>query len=258
MKRILCLPGFLQSGKMLSEKASGLRKALEKESFALDFVDPQMVLLNKEDVPFSLGATPSEIESKWAQIVENNTNRCWWNHTDRGYEGFDDAVAWVAEHIRKNGPYDGVLGFSQGAALAAVVASSVGRLVPENGPFAFAVVFLGFAFTEVVGGGDKSTVNSTVTDLDEYKKKVRVLEGYEGWFGGVSTHVVNVYGANDYAVPAIRSRYLGTLFERVSEIEHDGGHFIPNKKPFVEEVLEKVGIGAKGGRFEKNGERSKI
>lgn len=225
---------------MLSEKASGIRKALERESFTLEFVDPVMVLQNKEDVPFSLGSNEAEKGEKWAEIVAKNTNRCWWNSTERGYEGFEASVAWVAEHMRKNGPYEGVLGFSQGAAMAAIIAGSSERLVPGNGPLEFAILFLGFAFTKVIGGGDKSTVNSTVTDLEEYKKKVRVAEGYEEWFGGSSTHVVNVFGANDFAVPAIRSRYLLTLFENVSEVEHEGGHFIPNKKAFVGEVLGRL------------------
>ena len=39
------------------------------------------------------------------------------------YSHIDDSLSAVATHIRENGPYDGLLGFSQGAMLAALVAA---------------------------------------------------------------------------------------------------------------------------------------
>src|SRR5215470_5572619 len=49
----------------------------------------------------------------------------WWHATDEEgvmrYRGWERTRAWIAEYCAQHGPFDGVFGFSQGAALAALL-----------------------------------------------------------------------------------------------------------------------------------------
>jgi thioesterase domain-containing protein len=49
--------------------------------------------------------------------------------SERETAGIDRSVQFVLDHLLHNGPYDGLLGFSQGAAMATRVA----MLLEENG-----------------------------------------------------------------------------------------------------------------------------
>lgn len=53
---------------------------------------------------------------------------------EEGYVGWESAIQSLAQLSREQGPFDGVLGFSQGGSAAAVVAASIEHpeLLPEN------------------------------------------------------------------------------------------------------------------------------
>ena len=95
--RFLCLPGYLQSGKILAEKSSGIRKAFTKKlGYELDYIDPPIVIGSPSDLPFSLG-DGAEAEERWQGLVDKNANRCWWQHDLSGlnlrpYVGFGVAL----------------------------------------------------------------------------------------------------------------------------------------------------------------------
>lgn len=245
MPKFLCLPGYLQSGKLFAEKSSGLRKLLTKKlGYELDYIDPPTLIGTKEELPFVLSADESEANEKWNQIVANNMNRCWWIHTDDGqYKGFAEAVQYVTEHIKQNGPYDGIIGFSQGAAMTAAITNTISELVPGHGPFKISVMFSGFAFTLPVNSDDvMSDLNSSITDLEEYTSKVFLVEDYKKYFttpADLPTSIVSVFGSEDTGVPPIRSQYLNLLFPiEVKTFKHDGGHYLPNKKQFLNPIVE--------------------
>ncbi|CCU99871.1 unnamed protein product [Malassezia sympodialis ATCC 42132] len=60
--------------------------------------------------------------------------RAWWMSREEGYVGWESAIQSLAQLSREQGPFDGVLGFSQGGTAAAVVAASIEHpeLLPEN------------------------------------------------------------------------------------------------------------------------------
>lgn len=246
--KILCLPGYLQNGKVFAEKSSGIRKLLTKKlNLQLDYIDPPNIIETKEQLPFTLGENEEESTAKWNAIVEQDLNRCWWVHKDPGtYEGFSFALQYIADYIKKNGPYDGILGFSQGGAMAAIVTNTVHELVPTHPHFKVAVFFSGFVFTQPVNKDEHSlNINHQTETVDEYKTKVKVVDDFTEKFtyptgSDVNTKVINIYGSSDNTVPGVRSAYLSTFYpsEALTEFNHEGGHFIPNKKPFLNPIVE--------------------
>lgn len=69
-------------------------------------------------------------------------------------DGFADTVQFLVEYIQKNGPFDGVLGFSQGAGLAVLLLLVLSQddwrnryNIPSDVPqFRLAVILSGFRF----------------------------------------------------------------------------------------------------------------
>ncbi|KAF8002905.1 hypothetical protein HF325_002150 [Metschnikowia pulcherrima] len=75
MPKLLCLPGFLQSGTVFAEKSSGIRKLLTKKlGYELDYIDPPVVISSKEQLPFKLSADPQEEAERWDDVVAKNLN----------------------------------------------------------------------------------------------------------------------------------------------------------------------------------------
>lgn len=235
-KKILCLPGFLQSGKVFAEKSSALRKLLSK-LYTLDYVDPALVIDKREYLPFSLGATDEEDASKWDALVLQNVNRCWYRYENGIYIDFEESLASVVRYIKENGPYHGIIGFSQGASMAMILTTQMKKLVPENPPIEVAVIISGFAFTK-----SKKDNPHDIEDLEEYTKWIGPHPTYESYFvppANFTTKVFFIYGSGDGVVPAVRSKYLASHFDGVN-IEHEGGHFVPNKKLILKPIVEQI------------------
>lgn len=87
--------------------------------------------------PLQVQALPSETNPEPAPPSPDDPPekqaRAWWNHTDNEYRGWAESVAYLTQMFREHGPFDGVLGFSQGACAAALLAASIER--PENAPY---------------------------------------------------------------------------------------------------------------------------
>lgn len=51
--------------------------------------------------------------------------RAWWMSREEGYVGWESTIHSLAQLSREQGPFDGILGFSQGGSAAAVVAAAI-------------------------------------------------------------------------------------------------------------------------------------
>ncbi|KAH3676232.1 hypothetical protein WICPIJ_009192 [Wickerhamomyces pijperi] len=219
--KLLCLHGFLQNAKIFSEKSSGLRKLLKKANIQLDYIDGP-VTLEKADLPFEVD------DDKWKEIVDTQINKAWFYHFDEPEKlNIDAALETVFTHIKENGPYDGIIGFSQGAAISTIVANLIAEKMPEHGPFKLALHVSGYCFTDRDADRKELGINSKFT------KEFTVPEDF-------STKTLIIYGENDNSVPSFRSQYLSNLFANKTEFKHDGGHFVPNKKDFLKGVVEEI------------------
>ncbi|XP_050253312.1 uncharacterized protein LOC126699500 [Quercus robur] len=103
--RFLCLHGFRTSGEILKTQVT--MKWPESVTQKLDLV--------YLDAPFPCQGK-SEVEGifdppyyEWFQFNKEFTE----------YTNFDECLAYIEDYMIKNGPFDGLLGFSQGAILSA-------------------------------------------------------------------------------------------------------------------------------------------
>ncbi len=117
--KILMLHGYTQSGPLFRAKTRALEKHLQKAfpGSALSYPTGPLQL-KPSDVP---GFDPN------ASDYEDIDAFGWWRRSNTAeppeYVGMEDGLSEVAKTLATDGPFDGVAGFSQGAALAAMVSS---------------------------------------------------------------------------------------------------------------------------------------
>ncbi|CAR24895.1 FSH1 domain-containing protein [Lachancea thermotolerans] len=225
--KLLFLHGFLQNGKVFSEKSSGIRKLLKKANVQCDYIDGPTTL-ERKDLPFEMD------DEKWQATVDAQLNKSWFFHSDISKElDLTTAIQTVSDHIKANGPYDGIVGFSQGAAVAAIITNRITQLVPDHPPFKVSLIFSGYSFTE---------------PDPEHEGQLRITEKFKQDFTPAPespTKMLFVYGASDQAVPATRSKYLQEIYassspENVKAFEHPGGHMVPNKKDIIRPIVDEI------------------
>jgi acetyl esterase/lipase len=129
-------------------------------------------------------------------------------HARSRYDGWETTRKAIVSVFEERGPFDGVLGFSQGAALAGLL---VGMRAPDGVPtpaqpltFDFAVIVSGFASRDP-------------GHAPLYARKAS--------YALPSLHIV---GRADGVVPARDSRELAAKFDQPTVLEHGGGHVIPS------------------------------
>ncbi|HEY0191789.1 MAG TPA: hypothetical protein VGC42_11760 [Kofleriaceae bacterium] len=131
----------------------------------------------------------------------------WWHASQEGagvrYRGWEKTRDGLAGFCARSGPFDGVLGFSQGAALAALLVA-LGAFDGAAAPrFDFAIAIGGFASRD---------------------------PGHAAAFevaGGIDVPTLHVIGRRDGIVAPRASHALASRFRGARVVEHDGGHVIP-------------------------------
>lgn len=230
MPKLLFLHGFLQNRKVFSEKSSGIRKLLKKANVQCDYIDGP-VLLEKKDLPFEMD------DEKWKATVDAQLNRAWFYHSEISSKlDVTKGIETVVNHIKENGPYDGIVGFSQGAALSTIITNKITELIPDHPEFKISVIISGYSFTE--------------QDPSKPEGHLRITEKYQQSFAPtpeMKTKIILIYGESDQAVPCVRSKYLASIFknvlddaDQVKTYEHPGGHMVPNKKDIIRPIVEEI------------------
>ncbi|XP_029956980.1 esterase OVCA2 [Salarias fasciatus] len=194
--RVLCIHGYRQNGASFREKTGALRKLLKKHV--------ELVYLT---APLSV---PPEVTDKESEAEEDS--RGWWfsDVQARSFSarqeceeslGLDQSVATVREAVKAQGPFDGILGFSQGAAFVAVLCSLQEKNLEPDFSFRFAVLVAGF--------------RSACKEHQTY---------YDARLQIPSLHV---FGLEDRVIPDSMSRELLPSFQDPQVLIHPGGHFVP-------------------------------
>ncbi|USP82469.1 hypothetical protein yc1106_09743 [Curvularia clavata] len=237
--KILMLHGFTQSGPLFQAKTGALRKTLAKAfPKGIELVYPTgPIRLTPADNPFS------NLDSKEGGEEKQELDAYgWWRRkttTDGPYifEGFEQGLAHIASVLKAQGPFDGVIGFSQGAAAAAIVASLLepnrraafdaqhaagkGIAFPasfEGGihpPFKFAVSYSGFAAIPPTAAGAAAGESPYGAFYDPK----------------IATPMLHFIGMQDVVIEEARSLALVERCERREEryvVYHPGGHFLPS------------------------------
>ncbi|KAK1564367.1 hypothetical protein Q3G72_001690 [Acer saccharum] len=143
-----------------------------------------------------------------------------WKRADRPFDplqyqqqtdGFDVSLSYLKTVFAQQQPFDGILGFSQGAAMAASICALRERLKGEL-DFRFGILCSGYALPS--------------TEIQP---------------GSINCPSLHIFGSDlgkDRQTANQASRDLAMAFENgcYAIIEHDCGHFIPTRSPYIDEI----------------------
>jgi hypothetical protein len=183
--RLLCLHGYHGSGEILSRQLAPLVRDLEVP------------------VEFRYVDAPSLAQGDFG----------WWHQNFRGWERTRD---WAVEVFDREPRFDGVLGFSQGAALTALLVglrAPDGR-VSERKPLSFDFAMMASGFLS-----DSPMHADLLADQDS--------------FALPSLHMMS---RSDPIVAPADSRVLAARFPAPTVVEHSGGHVLASTPPVREKV----------------------
>jgi len=187
-----------------------IRKACGK-GVELVFVDGPHILQPVDLV----GSSTSQFGASEASNSDPTlTPRAWWKTDEERTQAFGlDVSLATLRDILKAGRYEGVFGFSQGAAMAALLAALLEKPhlhppflvdgLPPHPPFKFCVSVSGFKVLDPLAAPIFSPFYSTPT--------------------------LHIIGRTDIVVVEERSRQLLEVSDNKRLEEHDGGHFVPSK-----------------------------
>jgi len=201
--RILALHGYMQSDVIFSAKLGSLRKGFKKE---IDFTFIR--------APHKV---PSNNESE--KNADENEYGWWFNTEDHVFKatvpselcvGFDDSIALIEMIFSEQGPFDGILGFSQGAAFVSILCAMMKRKILQI-EFNFAIMISGFK-------------SLCAPHAKYYDEKIDVSS-------------LHIYGENDQVIPTVMAEQVSCLFPNKKEIKHEGGHYVPSKKDIYRDFI---------------------
>ncbi|KAF9379651.1 hypothetical protein CPB97_008846 [Podila verticillata] len=235
--RILCLHGYTQNALSFTKKTAVFRKCLKDIADLVYITAPHIV-----PIP-----TLTTIEERQEDSLENLEPEAvpygWWTSSPEKptYKGFDESLIQLREVLEKQGPFDGVMGFSQGASMASLLQVLLERphlseIMKDctHQPFKFAIIVSGFEprdaekmtwYTNqypVLKAKDDGSTTDKVGE-QEGEEKQEHLHGVQG----ASMHVI---GRNDVIIEPERSEGLlkHYLFKTPTVLYHDGGHYLPS------------------------------
>ena len=121
------------------------RLALSIEYVTAPLVVPRDLFMQDE----ILASNSTQFDEKDPEAL-----RTWWllNADRTVYTEFDVSMRYLEEIFRTKGPFDGVLGFSQGAAMTGILCSLVGNEKYDWLQFRFAIVISGALSLKAVFG----------------------------------------------------------------------------------------------------------
>jgi predicted esterase len=188
MKRVLCLHGYQQNAVHFKGRLSALSKKLKRLNIELCFVDAPILLPNEE-----------------SKIM-----RAWWTRDDetKKYIGAQSSLEFLHEHCTENGPFEGILGFSQGASMASLFIAAF----QQKFMFKYAIFIGGFIPRD--------------SEISENYFALPLLE----------IDTLHIYGEQDEIITADESRKLSNVFDasRCIQVAHAGGHYIPLTSEFIQ------------------------
>ncbi|XP_028615256.1 esterase OVCA2 isoform X3 [Grammomys surdaster] len=202
--RVLCLAGFRQSERGFREKTGALRKALRGRAELVCLSGPH---------PVPEAAAPEGPGPDSGPSSPEEQPRGWWFSEEEAAvfsaleeptvcRGLEEALETVAQALDTLGPFDGLLGFSQGAALAAFVCA-LGQAGDPRFPLPrFIILVSGFCPR---GLGFKEPILQSPMSLPS----------------------LHVFGDTDRVIPSQESLQLASRFLDAVTLTHSGGHFIP-------------------------------
>jgi len=220
--KILCLHGYRQDADMFKDKLGGFRKSI-KNIAELVFISAPL-LIQGDDASDAIYGNNIMRETESAK-----EGRSWWFNSENFFSaktksehaiGFKETIDTITDAFKSMGPFDGIFGFSQGAALASLICGLKERN-EFNFDFHFAILVSGFP----------SLIESHQYIYDKI----------------ITTQSLHIIGNSDTCIPKEMGDALTTKFESPVVVYHEGGHFVPTQsevrdeyKTFLDKMLHKI------------------
>ncbi|XVF05930.1 hypothetical protein REPUB_Repub06bG0004300 [Reevesia pubescens] len=234
--RILCLHGFRQNASSFKGRSASLAKKLKSIAelvfvdapHELPFIYQSCVEPHGSCAPSSgqHAPPPENCKKKYAWLVApdfGGKSEADWKIANQPFDplqyqeqtdGFDVSLDYLTKVFFEQGPFDGILGFSQGAAMAALLCAQGDRLKGEI-DFRFVILCSGFALP--------------LADFEQQYVNRRP-----------SLHIFGSDPGKDRQITSHTSRYLASRFEDGCSviIEHEFGHIIPTRSPYIDDIKD--------------------
>lgn len=254
--RVLFFHGYTQSSLIFYAKSSALRKKLIKLNYKCIYLNGPYKL-TPADFP------SNDVLSKFNSVPVNDDNetnlRAWWIKPNKLNENvlLDASIDAIRDYIDNNTiiededldqkldsddkhlPIVGIIGFSQGSALAGLLMNRFNEMF--NTDLKFVIVYAGFKLNTAKASGNEHYDHYYHVDKD-----IRAKNHFK---------VLHVYGELDTVMSEDRAMELYDYSKDYSDIlRHPGGHFVPNSKVYVEQVCNWIGRIEDDGK-QKDGEQ---
>ncbi|KAJ3851111.1 FSH1-domain-containing protein [Lentinula lateritia] len=221
LKRILVLHGYAQNGYIFSKRLSALRKQC-KSTVEFVFVDAPHVL-QPEDL---FDNEPTEPEANADPLKDANAVlRGWWKFADKEKTistGMETSLVFLRDFLKENVDdgkvFDGVFGFSQGAAMGAVLTA----LLEDPSKFSE------FLIDGKAPHPQLSLCICAAGFLPTFPFSTSILSPTSS----LSTPTLHICGLTDPIIPFARAKLLTEVTTNGRIEKHDGGHFVPSKNPW--------------------------
>jgi predicted esterase len=234
--KVLMLHGYTQNGPLFRAKTRVLEKHLLKAFSSVSFTYPTGPLqLQATDVPgfdSTSAADPADVEAYG-----------WWRRSDTSnppeYSGLDRGLETIAKVLESEGPFDGVIGFSQGAALAAMVAS---LLEGKSRRQSFANARTKSSLAIPYPSSFESLSHPPLKFCVPYSGFIAPGERYSAFYETpvIQTQTCHFIGSLDTVVEEKRTQMLVDACggsDKTQVVIHPGGHFVPTGKQFLDMLV---------------------
>jgi len=232
--RILALHGFLQNAEVFHGRIGSIRKALKSIADIECLEAPHLITEVSSELASEAGASEQDRRGWWSTADCNQDGTKSRPALSTSYVGVDETLQLLHRKVREDGPFDGILGFSQGASAGALLCSGrwpegLEELGEDTSPLGEDTLPLGedtsplgedtsprFKFAVLIGGF-----------LPRDPKYAALIQA--GSPGFPSLHVM---GTADQMVPPARGQELMAHFKNAELFEHPGRHGIPTNAEF--------------------------
>ncbi|MCJ1287914.1 hypothetical protein MMC26_007266 [Xylographa opegraphella] len=236
--KILMLHGYTQSGPRFHDKTRALEKALIKAFPSSTLHYPTGPLpLRPADIP---GFVPS---TQGNGNEEETDSFAWWRRQSGDsplYTGMDKGLETIAESIRQEGPFDGAIGFSQGGAATAIVASLLELGRRQAFDTAYNKDPQKFKYPSSFVNDDGEAIQPPLKFAIVYSGFAAPFELYSAFYEPkLTTPVLHFLGSLDTLVDETRGRLLIESCENGAQrvVTHPGGHFLPSQKVWLDAAI---------------------
>ncbi|XP_042891743.1 esterase OVCA2-like [Penaeus japonicus] len=189
--RILCLHGYRQNGSTFREKTGAFRKQLKKQ------------------VEFEFMTSPLEVPPLESADDKDGGSGWWFSRQDDFFraqdesdciKGFEESLAAVETAFKEKGPFDGILGFSQGGAMLGLICG-----LQQQGKLSYSFKFAIFV---------SAFKSRSLPHQHLYEEKIALP-------------TLHVFGETDQVIEKPMSEEHLQYFHDPEVLVHPGGHFIP-------------------------------